>query len=76
MQWVNCEPEGRVWRVVSAPGLYNASWLRIDEFDAALKHHGLNLTGLPIEYRIIRAALSQLVEERGLTRVRLVVWFS
>ena len=34
-QWFNCGPEGRVWRVVSEPGLYNASWLRLDEFDAA-----------------------------------------
>jgi hypothetical protein len=76
LQWFNCEPEGRVWRVVSEPGLYNASWLRLDEFDAALKHHGLNLLGLPVEYRIIRVALSQLVEQHGQERVRLVIWFS
>ncbi len=75
-QWYNCEPEGRVWRVVSAPGLYNASWLRLDEFDAALKHQGLALARLPIEYRILRTALSLLVEQHGQERVRLVIWFS
>jgi hypothetical protein len=76
LQWFNCEPEGRVWRVVSQPGLYNASWLRLDEFDAALKHHGLELAALPVEYRIIRSALAQLVEQYGPKRVRLVIWFS
>ena len=76
LQWFNCQPEGRVWRVVSEPGLYNASWLRLVEFNAALKHHGLELVALPVEYRIIRAALSQMVEEYGSERVRLVVWFS
>jgi hypothetical protein len=76
LQWFNCEPEGRVWRVVSKPGLYNASWLRLDEFDAALKHHGLKLATMPVEYRIIRTALSLLVEEHGRERVRLIVWFS
>jgi hypothetical protein len=76
LQWINCEPGGRLWRVVSEPGLYNASWLRFGEFDAALEHHGLELAALPVEYRIIRAALSQLVEQHGPERVRLVVWFS
>jgi hypothetical protein len=75
-QWVNCAPEGRVWRVVSEPGNYNASWLRLDEFDAALEHHGLELGGLPVEYRIIRAALSQLDEQHSRERVRLVIWFN
>jgi hypothetical protein len=75
-QRFNCEPEGRAWRVVSLPGLYNASWLRPDEFSAALEHHSLELATLPVEYRIIRAALSQLVEQHGTERVRLVVWFS
>jgi hypothetical protein len=75
-QWFNCEPEGRVWRVVSVPGHYNASYLRLDEFDAALRHHGLMLVALPVEYRIIRAALAQLVDQHGSERVRLVVWFS
>jgi hypothetical protein len=75
-QWFNCQPEGRVWRVVSVPGLYNGSWLRLDEFDAALEHHGLALMALPVEYRILRAALAQLVEQRGQERVRLVLWFS
>lgn len=75
-QWFNCEPGGRVWRVVSVPGLYNASWLRPDEFDAALRHHGLDLAALPVEYRIIRTALSQLGEQHGQDRVRLVVGFS
>jgi hypothetical protein len=75
-QWINCEPGGRVCRVVSAPGLYNASWLRLDEFDAALAHRGLSLAGLPVEYRILHSALSLLVQEQGQQRVRLVVWFS
>jgi hypothetical protein len=65
-----------VWRVVSLPGLYNASWLRPTEFNAALEHHGLDPDGLPVEYRIIRAALAQLVEQHGPQRVRLVIWFS
>src|SRR5262249_18143150 len=43
VQWFNCGPKRRVWRVVSAPGLYNASWLRLDEFDLSLKHHSLEL---------------------------------
>src|SRR5258708_38888366 len=29
VQWFNCEPDNRVWRVVSEPGLYCASWLRL-----------------------------------------------
>jgi len=76
LQWFNCAPEGLVWRVVSEPGLYNASWLRLDEFDAALRHHGLDLAMIPVEYRIIRMALSLFVEQHGPERVRLVVWFS
>jgi hypothetical protein len=76
VQWFNCGPKNRVWRVVSAPGLYNASWLRLNEFDAALKHHGLEIKALPIECRIVREAFSLLVEEHGPERVRLVVWFS
>jgi hypothetical protein len=75
-QWFNCPSEGRVWQVVSEPGLYNPSWLRLEEFDAALEHHRLKLPALPVQYRIIRAALSQLVEQHGRDRVRLVVWFS
>jgi hypothetical protein len=76
-QWTNCEPEGRVCRVVSEPGLYNASWLRPEEFDAALKHHGLAIATLAVEYRIIIAtAVAQLVEQHGRDRVRPVVWFS
>lgn len=75
-QWFNCEPKGRVWRVVSVPEHYNASWLRPAELDAALKHHGLDLARLPAEYRIVRMALSQLGEQHGQERVRLVVWSS
>jgi hypothetical protein len=73
LQWVNGD---RTWRVVSEPGLYNASCLRPDEFDAALRHHRLNLAELPAEYRIIRSAMAQLAEQYGPARVRLVVWFS
>jgi hypothetical protein len=76
VQWFNCGPKHRVWRVVSAPGLYNASCLRLDEFDDSLKHHSLDLKDLPVEYRIVRAAMSMLVDEHGPERVRLVVWFS
>ena len=75
-QWFNCEPEGQVWPVVSEPGLYNATWLRPEEFDAALKHHGLDLATMPVEYRILRAAISMLVGQHGRQRVRLVIWFS
>jgi hypothetical protein len=50
--------------------------LRPDEFDAALRHHGLELAGLPVEYGIIRSALAQFAEQHGSERVRLVVWFS
>jgi hypothetical protein len=76
LQWFNCERGGRVWQVVSALAHYNASWLRLDEFDAALEHHGLDLRALPVEYRILRTALAQLVEQYGRARVRLVLWFS
>jgi hypothetical protein len=76
LQWFNCEPAGRLWRVVSEPGHYNASWLRLDEFDAALEHHGLELPALPVEYRIIRGALAELMAEHSRERVRLVLWFS
>jgi hypothetical protein len=76
LQTVNCgPPTGQVWRVVSAPGLYNASWLRFAEFDAALAHQGLDPAKIPVEYRIIRAAMSLLSERRDPQRVRLVVWF-
>lgn len=67
---------GRQWPVVSQPGLYNASWLRPDEFDAALAHHRLELTTLLVEFRIVRSALGLLAGEHGPSRVRLVVWFS
>jgi hypothetical protein len=76
LQTVNCGPRPWMWLVVSEKGHFNASWLRLDEFDASLKYHGLDLATLKIEYRIIRSALSQLVEQFGLKRVRLVVWFS
>jgi len=61
---------------VSTPEHYNASWLRPDEFDAALKHHGLELAALPAEYRILGAAMAELAAQHGNDRVRLVVWFS
>ena len=73
VQWFNGR---RSWRVVSEPGLYNASWLGPAEFDAALRHHGLHLAGLPVEYRVIRTAIGLLAEQYGSSRVRLVVWFS
>lgn len=76
MQWFNCPPEGQIWRAVSEPGHYNASWLRLGEFDAALRHHRLKLAALPIEYRAVRTVLALLSEELGQERVRLVVWFS
>lgn len=76
LQWFNCGPIERMWRVVSEPKLYNASGLRLDEFDAALAHHRLNLAALPVEYQIVRSAMSLLVQKHGPQRVRLVVWFS
>lgn len=76
LQWVNCPSEGQVWRVVSAPGLYNAGWLRLAEFESALAHRGFTLARLPVEYRILHSAMSLLTEQRGPERVRLVVWFS
>ncbi len=71
-QWVNGE---QLWRVVSNPELYNASWLTLEEFDRSLRHHNLLLESLPIEYRIVRSAMSQLVDECGPDRVRLTFWF-
>jgi hypothetical protein len=76
LQWFNCGPRDRSWRVVSEPGLYNASWLLLPEFDAALAHHGLRLEELPVEYDILRYALSALGQRHSPERVRLVVWFS
>jgi hypothetical protein len=76
-QHFNCPPCGPLWwPVVSTPGLHNASWLRLDEFDTSLAHHGLELSALRVEYRVLRAAFSLLVDEYGLSRVRLVLWFS
>jgi hypothetical protein len=76
LQWFNCGPRPRTWRVVSEPVLYNASWVLLPEFDAALAHHGLRLQELPVEYTIVRQALIQLGQRHGSKRVRLVVWFS
>ncbi|MBI1900383.1 MAG: hypothetical protein HYS13_04610 [Planctomycetia bacterium] len=76
LQWFNCQPEGIVWPVISEPGLYNASWLLLHEFDAALEHHGLQLATQPVEYTILRTAMSLLADKRGAERVRLVLWFS
>jgi hypothetical protein len=76
VQWFNCEPRDRTWQVVAEPGLYNASWLLLPEFDAAVAHHGLRLEELPAEYSIVRQALSLLGQQHGEERIRLVVWFS
>jgi hypothetical protein len=76
LQWFNCGPRDRTWRVVSEPGLYNPSWLLLPEFDAALAHHRLRLQELSVEYDILRHALSALGRRHGTERVRLVVWFS
>lgn len=76
VQSFNCGPQPRRWRVVAEPGLYNASWLSLPEFDAALSHHRLRLKELPVEYSILYQALSLLGQRHGTDRVRLVVWFS
>jgi hypothetical protein len=75
LQWFNCGPAERTWRVVADPVLHNASWLLLPEFDASLAHHGLRLEELPVEYSIVRNALSMLGRQRGTERVRLVFWF-
>jgi hypothetical protein len=76
IQWFNCGPRDRTWQVVAEPGLYNSSWLLLPEFDAALAHHGLRLEDLPVEFSIVRQALSLLGQQHGAERVRLVLWFS
>lgn len=68
-------PDELTWPVVSEPGFHTASWLRLDEFDFALRHHNLDLAELPVEFAIVRSAMSLVVERRGTDRVRLVVWF-
>jgi hypothetical protein len=76
LQTVNCWPAtGQTRRVVSAPGLYIATWLGIAEYEAALAHHGLDLMKVPVQYRIIRSSMSLLAERHGPRRVRFVVWF-
>jgi hypothetical protein len=76
-QWFNWRPPRPcTWQVVADPVLYNASWLLLPEFDAALAHHGLRLEGLPVEYSVVRQALSLLGRRHGRERVRLVIWFS
>ena len=75
-QWFNCESDEIDWDVVSLPGLYNASWLRLDELDTALAHRHLEIDALPIQYGIIRDAMIALVGKYGQERVRLVFWFS
>ncbi len=77
VQWFNCGERDRIiWKVVAEPGLYNASWLLLSEFDASLTHHNLRLTELPTEYNILYQALSLLGQRHGPERVRLVLWFS
>ena len=73
VQWFN---GSRTWRVVSEPQNCGASWLSLAEVEASLRHHKLAWDSIPVCYRIIRSAMAQLVEERGASRVRLVVWFS
>jgi hypothetical protein len=77
VQWFNCGGQDRIiWRAIAEPGLYNASWLLLSEFDASLAHHNLRLGELPTEYSILHQALSLLVQGHGPERVRLVLWFS
>ena len=73
VQWFN---GNRVWPAVSEPIFYNATWLWLSECDEAIKHHGLSLDALPVEYVIIREALRRIEERYGQQRARLVVWFS
>lgn len=68
-------PENLSWQVVSDPAFHTASWLTLEEFDASLRHHDLNLAELPVGYAIIRSAMSLVAERRGTDRVRLIVWF-
>ncbi len=85
IQWINVpraatkggklSPDELTWPLVSEPGLRTASWLRLDEFDAALRHRNLNLAELHVGYAIVRNAMSLVAERRGIERVRLVVWF-
>jgi hypothetical protein len=74
-QWFNCPSGGTQWQMVSKPGNYNASWLLLREFDAALEHYGLHVDSIPIEFRIVRSAMELLTKEYGHDRVRLTLWF-
>ncbi len=73
LQWVNGD---RTWRVASAPENYSATWLSLEEVDASLSHHGIAWDSIPVEYRIIRSAMAQLVDQYGMSSARLIVWFS
>jgi hypothetical protein len=73
---LQCFNGSRVWSAVSEPNFYNATCLWLSECDEAIKHHGLSLDSLPVEYGVIREALPRIDERFGQHRARLVVWFS
>jgi hypothetical protein len=76
LQWINWGPGERIWKVVSEPETYNASWLWLHEIEAAVTYHGLEWSRLPVEYSILNSAMSLLLNQHGPNRVRLVIWFS
>ena len=71
-QWFNGK---RLWRAVSEPANRTATWLRLDEFDASLRHHGLELESLHPDYAALRSATDTLARRHGADRVRVVLWF-
>lgn len=75
LQWVNSDVEGRTWPVVSLPHLSSPGWLKLDEVDRSLKHHGLDLSETVSTFRILRSAMKSAIEEHHNDRVRLVFWF-
>jgi len=85
IQWFNVppnkgtrRPSGETeleWPAVSEPHYHSASWLHLDEFDAALEHHRLKLADLPLGFSIVRNAMALATERYAADRVRIVIWF-
>jgi len=70
-----CDSGAKTRTVVSNPDLHTISYLSLQEIGEALRHHGLELAGTPIEFQAIVAAMKVLEGGLGKGRTRIVFWF-